>query len=222
VEFSSTPNRLEVVVRRARFAIGLAVLALATLSWAAWLAEMVFVKGWGGLRWLDGFPASAYLGVACVTVSVALPMRRGWPGIRRIAVFFAISYPIALLSFEAARVAIYALHPRGPALARGPAPAAELANLIATAAVTAVGFTWAARVALAPVRWRTAGWFVLAVALVMPMGMLTIEVVRGPEGHTDYFQVVKLGYPVFWTNVLMALASAAAARGIRRTDGRPG
>ena len=200
---------------------GLMILGLGTISWTAWLGEVLYVKGWQGLRWLDGYPTASVLGVVCVVLSVALPIHvsRG-SGLRRVALFVAVSSPIALLSFELARSSLHALHSRSVGfmqLAGETAMARDfvLANaggLLGAAALTAVGFTIAARAILAPVNWRMAGLFLLALAFVWPMSVLTIWAFPALSGATDYLSAVKMGYPVLWTNVLMALASGLGSR----------
>jgi len=67
-------------------------------------------------------------------------------------------------------------------------------------------------VILAPVKWSLIALFLLAIALVMPMGLLTIHLLPALNGATDYAHVIKMGYPVFWTNVLMGLAAGLGTR----------
>jgi hypothetical protein len=200
---------------------GLAILALGGLSGAAWLAEVALLKGWEGLRWLDGYPNAVFVGVPCVVLSVALPILISRSTERKqFALFVASACLIAWLSFDLARNALLELHSPSAAwmvLAGKPAMARtfiarELGALVSAGVLAAVGFTVAVRIFLAHVGWWTAGLFLLAIALVMPMGMLTIRVVPALNGQTDYLHVVKMGYPLFWTNVLMGLASWLAVR----------
>jgi hypothetical protein len=199
----------------------LAILALGGLSCAAWLAEVALLKGWEGLRWLESYPNAAFVGIPCVVLSVVLPIlisRRTKP--RHVALFVASACLVAWLSFSLARNALLELHSTSAAwmvLAGERAMALtftlrHLGALVSAGVLAALGFTVAMRIFLAHVGWWTAGLFLLAIALVMPMGKLTILVMPALNGQTDYLHVVKMGYPLFWTNVLMGLASWLAVR----------
>ena len=199
------------------------IVALGALSTAAWLGEVVLVKGRVGLAWLDGYPYASFVAIACVVLSVVLPVRASRqiePG--RIVAFFVLAGLLSLVSFVMSRAAIYDLHSRASALLDGATSLRvprDAAVLVGAAIVTAVGFTAAGRVLLAPVSWWLSAVFLAALALVLPVSILTIHVVPSFNGHTDYFQVVKMGYPVFWTNVLMGLASWSCWRGARPPQG---
>jgi hypothetical protein len=88
--------------------------------------------------------------------------------------------------------------------------------LIASALLTGLGLAAAMRWLLVPVSWWTAALVVVAVVLALPLGMLTIMVLPPPCGGTDYVAAVKVGYPIFWLNVLMGVASHVAVRRTRR------
>jgi hypothetical protein len=196
----------------------LLIVTLGVLSWAAWLGEVVLLKGWQGLNWLRGYPQASFVGVACVVFSVVLAIRSSQAtSILRVALFVAVSFPVAWFSFELARLSLYTLH--HPLISF--AMTMEIpwrfimittGGLVGAALLTAAGFTAAVRLLLVPFKWNVIGLFLLAIALVMPMSLLTIHLLPALNGATDYEHAIKMGYPLFWTNVLMGLAAGLGAR----------
>lgn len=195
--------------------MAVACAALGLFAWGAWLWEVVAVKGWASLAWLDGFPRAAWLGIACAAAAVALPFRvlaRARPA--RLLAFAALAAPLAFASFELGRGALYGLYGRGQVLVAMLDPglwerqrAALLAALIGAAALTAVGFTLALRWLAAPVGWKLAALYLLALALVLPASLLTIGLFPALGGQTDLVHAIKMGYAAGWTPVLLGAAS---------------
>lgn len=203
----------------------LVITGLGVLSSAAWLGEVVLLKGWDGLRWLEGYPSASFVGVACVALSVLVPIHvKHRISVGRASLFVAIAFAIGWFSFDLARSCLYELHSPSAAfmaLSMDPSMAwhftfRNLAGLASAALLSAVGFTVAVRLFLARVSWWMAGLFLAAIALVMPVSMLTILVVPALNGKTDYLYVVKMGYPLFWTNILMGLVGWLGVRGSLR------
>jgi hypothetical protein len=198
-------------------ALALTIVALGALAAAAWLGEVVWIKGWQGLAWLEGHPWAAAVGIACAVVSAALPICAAHAvGPRRFALFCAMALPIAWVSFEVARGAVHQLlSPPGLPQPAELALQDALENsswLAGAALLTAFGFTLAVRLALGPVSLWLAGLFLLALGLVLPMGLLTIQIGPALDGSTDVIHVVKMGYPLFWTSVLLGAASFVGVR----------
>src|SRR5215471_6775547 len=82
----------------------LVVLALATLSFALWRAEVELIKGWPGLNWLNGYPWSAPFICALVALSVLTPVAFVTPVSRwRAGVFLAVATIVGWMSFDYAR-----------------------------------------------------------------------------------------------------------------------
>lgn len=197
----------------------LVVALLGLVSCAAWLGEIFELKGWSGSLWLDSYPWASLIGAACVAGSVMVaavgpsPVRSASKRPRR-TLFFALT-AIGSLAFWLARAGIYLLFSRGAAIASLAADnqwdrhvtAVALGFIVSAALITALGFTAALRRWLTRVPWSTALLLLAALFLVMPLGTMTIHVIPSFNGHTDVFQVVKMGYPTFWTNVLLALAT---------------
>lgn len=198
---------------RPAITIGFVVL-LALVAWATWFYEVVAVKKWDGLNWLIGFPHAAVVGVVCVAAAMLLvQIARGarpswWKG----AAFVVITAALSLLAFSVAREALYLIHGR-MLLLRTTYDVAlrnfSVAMLLITGAL-ALFVVLAARVLIARITLASALYFVAAIALVMPASLMTIHLFPALNGHTDYLHAVKMGYPLFWTVVLFAIASLCA------------
>jgi len=185
-------------------------------AWGLWLAEVRWVKGWEGLAWLSGFNWSALPICALIVVvaSYVTPARASRPDRR---VFIGVGWVLAIAAFAVARRATFELF-SGSAMGRaGLGPAAVL--LIAGAAVSA-GLALSASRWLAPLR-RWAGVLVaVGLALVLPLSVATIRLLPALNGSTDQIHSIKMGYPVFWTAVLVPLALRLGRRAGRGPGAR--
>jgi hypothetical protein len=100
----AVPTRFD-VVRAA------AVVVLGLVAFGLWLGEMVWVKGWPGLAWLNGYPYAA-VGVAALVAFGILVALGDLPSPVRTAEFIACTTSIGLGCFPGANA--------GPRAARTP------------------------------------------------------------------------------------------------------
>ncbi|HLK90876.1 MAG TPA: hypothetical protein VKZ18_13345 [Polyangia bacterium] len=202
-------GRRRVVMARAG-----AVLALAGGALGAWLYEVVQVRGWEGLRWLSAFPRAGLAGSVLVPLAMlAVLVEPGRPSARRALAFLAVSTAVCLAAFALGRAGVYALFEPGHLPPAGRAPAFEAMELTLLALVGAAVGLWASvRALLRPLtRWAVA-YLALAIVLVLPASVATIRLVPALNGSQDFVHAVKMGYPVFWTVVLVAAAVAVAVK----------
>jgi hypothetical protein len=58
---------------------------------------------------------------------------------------------------------------------------------------------------------RISGWswcfFLSAFLLILPLSLVTIQVVPALHNETDLINAVKMGYPAFWSVLLIGIAS---------------
>ena len=97
------------VFRTARKALLVGMLGL--LSTGIWLGEVVLVKGWERLHWLQGYPWAApvtALAPALGTLAAGSPLAK--LSFRRVAVFLVVVWAVLWLSFEMCRLALIRLH----------------------------------------------------------------------------------------------------------------
>jgi hypothetical protein len=190
------------------------------VSLALWRVEVELIKGWAGLRWLDGYPWSAIPICALVATSVSAAVLAAAPpaalrshGVRRrCAIFVAIATGIGWLSFEIARRWLETSH--GWLMFSPPPLSTRIGWLlppVGSIALCAVGFF----VAIDRLLLRLRGWsialFAAALILVMPASWLLLQLLPA-HGYTNEIHAIKAGYPALWTNWLMGGAGALAAR----------
>lgn len=212
-----------VIARRRELATGAAIAALGALSTAAWLAEVTFFKGWEGLRWLEGYPKAAVFGISAVATSAVLAIRLVCKAARfRLMLFGVAVGAVGWSSFELARRSLYELHSRSAGFLSlaGDAGLARilvmknLACLAGSALLASGGLAAATRLLVGRRRWW---WlfcrYLVAIGLIFPLSSLTIRVLPALNGATDSMHVIKMGYPLFWANVLVGVVSWVGAGG---------
>jgi hypothetical protein len=179
-----------------------ALLGGAFLAWGLWFGEVCWIKGWRGLAWLSGFNWSALPICALVAIVSAylLDGRSSWS--RRTA-FVGVGFISMLAAFLAGRWAVFELF-SGPTTPSHAVPAV-LVVAIALLGVSA-GLTVAASRWLSPLHVWTGILVAAALLLVVPLSLVTIQVIPALNGSSDAVHSVKMGFPVFWTALLVPLA----------------
>jgi hypothetical protein len=183
----------------------------ALVAWGFWLVELRWVKGWAGLAWLSGFNWSVLPACAVIVLmaSYCVTADARWP--RRV-MFLGVGWAIAVSAFAMARWAAFELFSGGFPGRAVPGPGFVL--LIAWLMVP-VGFTIAGKRWLGPLHYWTGTLMAADLLMVLPLSFLTIKVFPALNGSTDQIHAIKMGYPVFWTAMLIP-----AAMGLGRKDGR--
>lgn len=199
---------------------------LGLVSLALWRVEVELIKGWAGLNWLHGYPRAAVPVCALVSGSILVAVLAAAPpeardairarGVGRTCVtFLAIVSGIAWLSFEIARQWLqtsnaWLLFSPPPVITR----ADWLIQPVGSIALCAVGVYFAIDRLLLRLRAWSIALFAAALILVMPASWLLLQVLPA-HGYTDVIHAIKSGYPMLWSNLLMASAAAIAARRAR-------
>jgi hypothetical protein len=172
----------------------------ALAAWGLWLAEVCWIKGWAGLAWLSGFNWSALpiCALIMITASYCVSARAAW---RERMMFTAVGWVIALAAFVLVRLAAFDLFSRDLGPVRWQPFSAALAGLLMS-----TGLTFAANRWLTAMRHWTGLLLAAGLLLVMPLSIATIKVLPALNGSTDEIHSIKMGYPVFWTAVLVPVA----------------
>jgi hypothetical protein len=84
----------------------------------------------------------------------------------------------------------------------------RLGWLLVALVLSSAGMGLAMRWLGLPVRRRVSLFLALALVAVPPVSWLTLQVVPALNGRNDFIHAVKMGYPVFWTVILVAGAVA--------------
>jgi hypothetical protein len=87
---------------------------LGLLSTGIWLGEVIWLKGWEGLRWLDGYPWAAPPTALAVSLGALVAgSGRTHTSWRRRGAFLIMVWAALWASFEVSRYSLFALHSRG-------------------------------------------------------------------------------------------------------------
>ena len=171
----------------------------ALVAWGLWFAEIYWVKGWGGLAWLQGFHWSALPICAVIALASSVTGAERTPLWRRLA-FAAVATAAMFTAFVVFRDACYEFYDTwvpddaGRAVVRG----------LTAAVALPIGLAAAARGLLAPGRRRAylpVGIALLITPLFSKLSILALSPVVG--GGTSEFDEIKMGYPVLWLAALV-------------------
>jgi hypothetical protein len=175
---------------------------VALVSWGLWVAEVRWIKGWTGLAWLSGFNWSSLpiCGLIAGACSYLLA-----PHIRRTARFnfILLAFSLTGAAFFVARFGLMewlsTWNVRGFAI--GAAGSIVVAGLAVSIGLAALANKW-----LAPMHPWTAALVAGALMAVLPLSFATVTIFPAFNGSTDGIHSIKMGYPVFWTSLLVPLA----------------
>jgi hypothetical protein len=184
-----------------------AIAALAMLAWCLWYAGIVWFNGREGLNWLEGFhwgaiPVCAVIAAACA----AAVARQNGPG--RLLLFTAVASAICFAAFVAGRAELYQIF-GGLNLIEDAASPVRLALYGIALSIALPGL--ASRL-LTPLHWWTALYSAAALPLAVILASLTAIYFPGGR-HADLFNAIRLGYPAFWTALLLPLTLWAGVKG---------
>ena len=192
----------------------------AFVAWALWLAEVVWVKGWASLAWLDVFNWSSVpiCAVIVVTASYFVSADAPW---RERTKFVAFGFALAIWAFKEGRWAMMEFFMDLPFPLPGYKPtitvilsdvAVSVGTLVGSGLAVSVGLVAAASRWLAPLYIWTTVVVVVALLLVLPLSFLTVTVFPARNGGTDELHAIKMGYPVLWTARLVPLSLRVGRR----------
>ncbi len=203
---------------------GAVVIALGLTAQQIWFWEIILIKGWAGLNWTG--PPFVGAGMMTILIAVALVVaasrkdvfRSGTPD-RMVFILIASGLlfviflvtagvlmlghdprPFMLLCIDSAIACLiaYLLTVLGPLVALTYAAALTIRNLLRR---------FGAALSVRPLR-----NIVVALLLMPPVSILTIEIFPAISGSRDYIHAVKMGYPAFWSVVLLAMAVARSSK----------
>ncbi len=176
------------------------VVVAAALAWGIWCAGIAWFNGWEGLNWLWGFQWGAVPVCVVIAAASAVAVTRDHDAVR-LSIFILLASGLCLGAFAAARAELYTLFSR----ALEPVGAGPHIRLALYGIAVAAGLTWLTLRLLTPLAWWTALCLAGALLLALPLALATVAVFPG-ERHSDFFNAIRLGYPVLWTALLVPFA----------------
>ncbi len=188
----------------------LLIMLLAVLSNALWLLEVLFVSGWEGIAWLSlRLHYGALAAALCAVFAYLLPFRTlrnaAWANLGIAALEI---YPAALIAFFLAKTLLFSLYTRFYGYLNS-----NLLLLLLGLVVLLISFSihFVTKGQLHRVRWGH-GFFVAAgIVTVVPLSMLSVQMLPGFGTGITFVDAVKMGYPFFWIVVMMGLLGIRTA-----------
>lgn len=181
----------------------LVVVVGALIAWSMWWTEIWWVKGWNSLAWLSGYNWSAIPICLCIAAVSSIALGRAIPPMQRLR-FVAIAALLMWAAFDIGRAALFEV---GTAWTTRSGLLFDtwLASLLLADVGVAFALFFCAHKLIAPLRPWTGLLLLLALSAVAPLSAVTIHLIPALRGQTDAVHAVKMGYPVFWTALLVPL-----------------
>jgi hypothetical protein len=182
------------------------IFLFAFLGNVIWLCEIVGIVGWHGLTWLRTVLYSPYPGILTAAMAFMVPFLLNRPLKKKnIFIPLLIFSTANLLCFEAGRIICYMLYRMGFFF--------DVKNFIAEVLIVAglyllLGFTYKITSAIF-IRKNTKKNILLIsflLPMAIPLSLLTIEINAGFGTGTGWVDAVKMGYPIFWTTMLLGIS----------------
>lgn len=186
---------------------------LGVFSLAIWLYEINTIIGWNSLNWLQQELYSVYIITLLAVISYLLPIARiSKVGMKKVFACGITMYMVALGSFLLARTVFYDLYSRVPNSIN--LSTWSIWKLFGIVSLVAVVFFLLKQWFLDATDRFHILTLVVALIAVVPMSLITIEYIPGFGVEDHFVDAVKMGYPVFWTNVLLGITSFLMSRKI--------
>ncbi len=185
----------------------LVVIALLSLmNMGVWLFEIVIIKGWYGLNWLEGVLYSPYL--ACLIVAVTYLFAffvNQQLSLGKTIVFMVTLYAINIVCFKSGEYLCHLMYCRFCFWGR---VEIYLFLLSGISLYLLLGFSYWFFSNKFILRCRKMAILSLAIIafLAVPLSLITITLLPGFGHGTNEVDAVKMGYPVFWTTLLVGLS----------------
>lgn len=171
------------------------------------------MKGWQGLAWLSGFNWSSLpISILIVLLCSLAGGRARW---RDRMKFLGAGSVFAVAAFLLERWTAFELFSGG---APAGLNARTLGTFILEAAIVPAALPWLSNRWLEPVYWRTVVYLAVALVLVFPLSFATIQIVPALNGSTDQIHAIKMGYPVFWTALLVPAGLRLGRRAVAKAS----
>jgi hypothetical protein len=192
-----------------------AIIILAAFAHSAWLGEIVYRLGWGGLEWLSRSHFSIFFIILFVVAAYLLPLRNE-SGKKRAELLLPgiFLYTISLIAFHLAKILLFTIYSR-----MFPVYGYKLVvALLLIAPTAAAGFHYVTDRYIMPVRNIQFFLLILAMLAAVPLSRWSVQAFAGlnlSDGKS-FVDAVKMGYPFFWIVFTMGLASILTGRFYRR------
>ncbi|MBA3681718.1 MAG: hypothetical protein H0W73_11225 [Bacteroidetes bacterium] len=174
------------------------IFILSLLGWACWIYEICVVHEWHGLTWLSKTLYSPYIGLLFAALSFLIPFLFSGSALKKIVLPMLLLYLVNLFCYLAGKEICLLMYCRFC-----PWSTAYIITFLSVAFLLfpLMGFSY----------WLITAKFIrknkkinilyisLLIFTAIVLSNLTIYINPGFGSQTGWVDVVKMGYPVFWT-----------------------
>lgn len=182
------------------------ILLLSLAAICIWLFELLKIVGWEGLRWVGHQLYSPYICTLIATISFLVPFFiNNRIRIKKVIVSLLILYGINIFCFEINRQLCYALYCDACYWS------VTQFNLILVVEFTVfvlLGFIhwYVSNKLLIKNRKINILYITILLLLSIPLSFFTININTGFGTEKGFIDMVKMGYPVFWTTLMLGIS----------------
>jgi hypothetical protein len=192
------------------FVLSIPVL-LGTVSMILWLTEIIYRVGWNGIEWIVTDLKSVYLLTLLAVLSYVLPMIfLSKVKVRNTIISLTLLYLFSLLGYFATKWIFRQLFDK----IGDDTHVLYVWLLIFDVTVIAAIFYYTKQYFLLKSERFHLMTIVAVFISIVPASLISIEWVKGFASTESFVDAVKMGYPVFWLNILLGWVSYAMAKRI--------
>jgi hypothetical protein len=187
---------------------------LSTAGMSFWLYEILEIKGWYSLNWLSGQLYSPYIATLFSVFAFMTPffINRQLTA-KKTIICIIIFYMTNIICFQIGKQLCYTIYSKFWLLS---SVTTDLILILLIALVLFIFIGLSYRLTTHRLIRKNKKINMLFITLLLllsiPLSLLTIQINRGFGSGTDWVDAVKMGYPIFWTTMLLGLIGIIIAR----------
>jgi hypothetical protein len=188
------------------------IFLLSAMGTSLWLYEILKIKGWYSLNWLNEQLYSPYIAALIAVVAFITPFIINKQPLTKKIIFAAILlYSVSIICFEVGKQLCYTLYCR---FCFWTTKDIILIFLISFMLFPFLGlFYWLVTHKFIKKNKKTNILFIsLFLLSVIPLSLVTIKINTGFGNGTDWVDAVKMGYPIFWITMLLGFTGMVIAK----------
>ena len=180
-----------------------------------WLYEIINIKGWYGLYWLNGYMLSVFLIIPITVASFIISLRKiSDIGLKYFVISTSILTIVSLISFEIAREVLFSIYSRFFFLSHSLSVSIIIImiGILIPTSIFSIGYYFITNKLIIKISWKAIILFILSLIFSIVCGLLTIKIYSGFGTGRTFIDSVKMGYPIFWLNISFGLISIILIR----------
>jgi hypothetical protein len=191
--------------------LSLFILLMALIGWTIWILEIIVVKKWYGLDWLNGTLYAPYFGALIACMAFALPFSINGTTIKKLLVPMLLLYFVNIICYKIGQQLCFALYCR---FCIWDTTDHLLLFSMGFLLFPFMGFLYWLITTKLIRKIKKVNIIYISLLLVagVILSILSIHLNTGFGHQTGWVDCVKMGYPVFWTIFFLGLSGSMHVR----------